>query len=259
MYGSMSNRNGFQRYFLPWIPLVFVAIMAASAARASDQEGCLLCHRLDLRVAADGTEKNLKVHDSLVWLHEALYCSDCHPDARNAPHSFTPGAAQCIGECHGGNDVEIASHRKAAFSGFTESHRRVSPGRSPCRFCHSAAERKGDLSAKERRCAGCHRKEYDAAAVGPHGAFANTARFCVDCHPAHPEGNAAASTGTASCAVPGCHTRVTPGMRPIADHRGLHDDGREFARALVFFLLAFTGWAAGWALSPPADRGGDRP
>jgi hypothetical protein len=250
---------GFPRFRLPWIPVILIGILAAGAARASDQEGCLLCHRLELRVAADGAERNLKVHDSPDWRHKALYCSDCHPDARNAPHPVPPGAAQCIGECHGGNDGAIASHRRAAFAGFTESHRRVSPGRSPCRFCHSAADRKGDRSAKERRCAGCHRKEYDAAAVGPHGAFANTARFCVDCHAAHPEGTSAATTGVASCAASGCHARVSPAMRALVDHRGQDGKRREFARALIFFLLAFTGWAAGWALSPPSGREGGRP
>jgi len=238
--------------------VILIGILAAGAARASDQEGCLLCHRFELRVAVDGAEKILKVHDSPDWLHKALYCSDCHSDARNAPHTIPPGRAQCIGECHEGNDGATASHRRAAFGGFAESHRRVSPGRSPCRICHSAADRKGDRAAKERRCAGCHRKEYAAAAAGPHGGFANTARFCVDCHPAHPEGSAAATTGGASCAGSGCHARVPPAMRALVDHRGQDGKGRRFAQALLFFLLVFSGWAAGWALSPPSGRGGDR-
>jgi len=105
-----------------------------------------------------------------------------------------------------GNDGATASHRRAAFAGFTESHRRVSQGRSPCRLCHSAAERKGDRSARERRCAGCHRKEYDVAAIGPHGGFSNTARFCVDCHPAHPEGAGRRQRG------------ALPALRPVVMH-----------------------------------------
>jgi len=254
----MSSKSGLPPFRLQWIPLILLGILAAGDARASDQEGCLLCHRLDLRVAADGTEKSLKVHDSPDWLHKALYCSDCHRDARDAPHPVPPGAAQCIGECHGGNDGAIASHRRAAFAGFTESHRSVSPGRSPCRLCHSAANRKGDRSAMVRRCAGCHRREYLAAAAGPHGAISDTARFCVDCHPAHPEGAAAPARGGASCAGPGCHPRVSPAMRALVDHRGSGGKGREVARALLFFLLAFSGWAAGRALSPPPGRGEDR-
>jgi len=47
-------------------------------------------------------------------------------------------------------------------------------------------------------------------------------------------------------------------MRALVDHRGLDGKRREFARALIFFLLAFTGWAAGWALSPPSGREGGR-
>ncbi len=231
---------------------------AATPAGAADQEGCLLCHRLELRVAADGAEKNVKVHDSPDWLHKELYCSDCHPDARNAPHSVPPGSAQCIGECHGGNDRAVASHRRAAFAGFTESHRRVSPGRSTCRLCHSAGDRKGDPSAKDLRCAGCHRKEYDLATVGPHGAFANTARFCVDCHPAHPEGIVTATTGGGSCAARGCHARVSPVLRALVDHRSHDGKGREIAHALLFFLIASTGGAVGWILSPPPGRRGDR-
>jgi hypothetical protein len=251
------NRNGLLRFRLAWIPVILFGILAARAAGASDQEGCLLCHRMEMRVSADGAEKNLKVHDSPDWLHGELYCSDCHPDARNAPHAVPPGAAQCIGECHGGNDRAVASHRRAAFAGFTESHRRVSPGRSPCRLCHFASDRKGDPSAKERRCAGCHRKERDVAAAGPHGVLAKTARFCVDCHPAHPEGTTAASTAVASCTATGCHPRVSRSMRALVDHRAREGKGREVSRALLFFLLAFSGWAVGWALSPPTDRGGD--
>jgi len=252
----MSNRGCPPRFGFSWIPVILVGILAAGGALASDQEGCLLCHRLELRVAADGVEKSLKVHDSPDWLHEALYCSDCHPDARNAPHPAPPGAAQCIGECHGGNDRSAASHRRAAFAGFTETHRRVSPGRSPCLLCHSAADRKGDASAREKRCVGCHRKEYDVAAAGPHGAFANTARFCVDCHPAHLEG-AAAAPGSASCAAPGCHARVSPAMRALVVHRGRNGNGRGLARAALFFLIVFAGWGIGRALSPPLGSDGE--
>jgi len=251
------NSGGGRFAALIWA-LAAAVFVATPPAMAADQEGCLLCHRLELRVGADEAERNLKVHDSPDWLHKSLYCSDCHPDARNAPHTAPPVAAQCIGECHGGNDTAVASHRRAAFAGFTESHRRASPGKSTCRLCHSAADRKGDRSAKERQCAGCHRREYDAAAAGPHGGFANTPRFCVNCHPAHPESASAGTSGVASCAAPGCHARVSPVLRALADHRGQGGKGRGFARALLFFLLAFTGGAAGWALSPPPGRGGDR-
>lgn len=252
----MSNRSGLFLYRPAWIAAILAGFLSAGAALAADQEGCLLCHRLDLRVAADGAEKSLKVHDPPGGLHMTLYCSDCHPDAGNAPHAAPPGAAQCIGECHGGNVGATASHRRAAYAGITESHRRLSPGGSPCRLCHSAADRLGDRSAIQGRCAGCHRKEYDVAAAGPHGAFANSARFCVDCHPAHPEGGVAAA---ASCAAPGCHARVTPAMRSLVDHRGRGGTGGGVAHTALFFLLAFAGWAAGRCLSPPQDRGGDRP
>ncbi len=224
-------------------------------AGAADQEGCLLCHRLELRVVSGGTEKILKVHDSPDWIHETLYCSDCHSDARNAPHAVPPGTAQCIGECHGGSGGAIASHRRAAFAGFTESHRRVSPGRSPCRFCHAAADRKGERSAIKLRCEGCHGKERGLAAVGPHGAFANTDRFCVDCHPAHRETGGGA-TGTASCGGPGCHARASSAMRALVDHRGTEDVG--VGKALLFFALAFAGWTAGRFLSPSPDGEGNR-
>ncbi|HWS15269.1 MAG TPA: hypothetical protein VN450_03655 [Candidatus Methylomirabilis sp.] len=237
--------------------LAAVLSVATAPAGAADQEGCLICHRLELRVADDGAEKILKIHDSPDWVHKELYCSDCHPDARNAPHPVPPGAAQCIGECHGKSDRAIASHRRAAFAGFTESHRRVSPGKSPCRLCHTAADRRGDRSAKEGRCAGCHGKEYDLAAGGPHGVFANTERFCVDCHPAHPETGGGA-TGIAACVGPGCHARTSAAMRALADHRGQGGKGRGIGHALLFFALAFGGWAAGRALSPPPGDGGDR-
>lgn len=235
--------------------MIFLGILAAAPAHASDQEGCLLCHRLELRVADDGAVRSLKVHDFPDGVHKALYCSDCHPDARNAPHAAPPGAAQCIGECHGGDDGAGASHRRAAYAGFTESHRRVFPGRSPCRLCHTAADRKGDRSEMVLRCSGCHRKEYAVAAAGPHGAFADTTRFCADCHSAHPEGSAV-TVGNAPCARPGCHVRASLALRALADHRDREVEGSGFRRSLLFFLIALSGWAAGWALSPPPGGGG---
>lgn len=230
--------------------------VATAPARASDQEGCLLCHRLELRVAADGADRSLKVHDSPDWVHRELYCSDCHPDTRNAPHPAPPGAAQCIGECHGRSDRATASHRRAAFAGFTESHRRVSPGKSPCRLCHAAADRRGDRLARQRRCDGCHGREYALSSAGPHGVFASAERFCLDCHPAHPETGGGA-TGSAACGGTGCHARTSPAMRALADHRGKGGKGRDIGHALLFLAIAFTGWGAGRALSPPADDGKD--
>lgn len=251
------NRRGGRLAVLSWA--LAAALSAATVpACASDQEGCLLCHRLELRAANDMAERILKVHDSPDWIHKDLYCSDCHPDARNAPHPVPPGSAQCIGECHGKNDRAVASHRRAAFAGFTESHRRVSPERSPCRLCHAAADRPGDRSASKRRCADCHRREYALAAVGPHGAFADSGRFCVDCHPAHPENVSGGTTGIAFCGGPGCHARVSSSMRALVDHRGRGSAARGAGKAMIFFLLAAAGFAAGRALSPPPGAGGDR-
>ncbi len=254
----MSNRIRIPGFPNPWISVLIAGILAAGVARASDQEGCLLCHRLELRVSSDAGEKNLKVHDPPDWIHGGLYCSDCHPDARNAPHPVPPGEAQCIGECHGGSDGAIASHRRAAYAGFTESHRRASPGASPCKLCHSSADHKSDRSATLLRCAGCHRREYDAATAGPHGSSADSARYCVDCHPAHPEGVASSTAGVSPCVAQGCHLRVTPRMRALADHRKAGRKGRMGGHTLLFFLLGICGWAAGRFLSPPERKEEDR-
>jgi hypothetical protein len=47
-------------------------------------------------------------------------------------------------------------------------------------------------------------------------------------------------------------------MRALVDHRGHGFAARGVGKALLFFVLAFTGWAAGRALSPPSGPGGDR-
>jgi hypothetical protein len=45
-------------------------------------------------------------------------------------------------------------------------------------------------------------------------------------------------------------------MRALVDHRDQAGKGRDIGHALLFLALAFTGWAGGWALSPPpGDRG----
>jgi len=47
-------------------------------------------------------------------------------------------------------------------------------------------------------------------------------------------------------------------MRALVDHRGSGFAARGLGKASLFFLLAFAGWAAGRALSPPTDPGGNR-
>lgn len=251
----MSNRSATAVFRRVCLPFAVVGVLVSGASLASDQEGCLLCHRLSLRVVVDGAERNLKVDDRAAWIHEALFCSDCHPDARNAPHPAPPGAAQCIGECHGGGEGAISSHRRAAFGGLTETHRRVSPGKGACLPCHRASDAKTGHAATERRCDGCHSGERAAASRGPHARRADSPGFCSGCHPPHPALTGKGDPTNQACAASDCHARVTPAMKELADHRTSRGAGSGIGKAALFFLLACAGWLAGSALSPKPGRG----
>ncbi|GAB4231311.1 MAG: hypothetical protein OHK0028_06230 [Deltaproteobacteria bacterium] len=235
------------------VTFAFLFLPVCGPARATDQEGCLLCHRLALRVVKSGEEKSLMVHDAPGSAHDPLFCSDCHTDARNVPHPAAPGIAQCIGECHGGGEGPVASHRSAAFGGLAESHRGALPGRATCPLCHRAADRKGDRAAPQRRCAGCH-AEARSAAAGPHGDRASTPSFCTDCHPPHGGGKGQVGQELSSCGGPGCHARASRELRSLGDHRGQGGAGRGAAKGILFFFLACAGWVAGAVLSPRPGR-----
>ena len=96
----MSNR---------WAALLAgMFLILGGYAVAGDEEGCLFCHRLELhRSSAIAKGSNLRVWDPPGGLHDSLYCSDCHQDAKVAPHPSLPGPATCIGECHGSETKEV--------------------------------------------------------------------------------------------------------------------------------------------------------
>lgn len=255
---SMWNRSTFAGWGRASAAFAVLALACCGPAGASDQEGCLFCHRLALLVVENGAEKNLKVQDPPGSSHDPLICSDCHKDAGDVPHPAPPGIAQCIGECHGGGESAAAAHRSAAFGGLGESHRRAVPGGSPCVLCHRAVDRKGDRTAPQRRCAACHREERIAAAAGPHGERATEASFCIDCHPPHGAGNGQVAGGNASCAGPRCHAVTSRELLSLGKHRGRGGRGSGTAKGILFFLLASAGWAAGAFLSPRPERKGGR-
>lgn len=228
--------------------------LLAGVAFPADQEGCLLCHRLGLRIAPDGVGRSLDVRDAPGGSHGTLYCSDCHPDARTIPHAVSPGPSRCIGECHGTPAGSGSSHRRAAFGGLTEAHRNVAYPRPPCLACHAYGDARGEIAAVDARCVACHRNEALAVRKGPHWRMARTSGGCVGCHPAHPQG--AAGKTAANCAGAGCHPRSTPGMRAIVDHRAAESGTGIWAKGVLFLAVAVAAWGFGGTTRP--RRGAER-
>jgi len=226
-------------------------VLLAGVAFPADQEGCLLCHRLGLRIAPDGVGRPLDVRDAPGGSHGTLYCSDCHPDARTIPHAVSPGPSRCIGECHGTPAGSGSSHRRAAFGGLTETHRNVAYPRPPCLACHAYGDARGESAAVDGRCVACHRNEGLAVRKGPNWRMSRASGGCVGCHPAHPQG--AAGKTPANCAGTGCHPRTTPGMRAIVDHRGAESDTGIWAKGVLFLAIAVAAWGFGGTTRP---RGG---
>ncbi len=235
--------------------LAWICLGGPAPAPAADEEGCLFCHRLELRVAEplpDG--RDLKVWEASRGMHDALYCSDCHPDAGKAPHAAAPGPAQCLGECHGRSATAIESHRRASFGGLVETHRGLSSPRAPCRLCHRASDKAGNAGAIVARCAGCHGKARESLSRGVHARVADRASgMCPDCHVVHP---AAAPVAKITCAGIGCHAQASERMKRLAAHdeggsRGRA--GRGVAEASLVLGIAAVGFFAGRRLSPPGS------
>ncbi len=228
-----------------------IVVLAAGSAGAIDEEGCLFCHALDLRAPAPERDgRDLRVSEPLGRPHTALFCSDCHPDARRAPHAAEPGPAQCIGECHGQAAGSRDTHRGASYGGLSEAHRRLSSPDAPCRLCHNGADKAATPGTIVERCMGCHRTEDESEIRGVHARLAGgrVRGLCADCHRPHAPASARAGT---TCDGPACHQAAGPGMRRLVGHKGRIAGGRA-TEAGVVIGFAVLGLIAGRRLSPRA-------
>jgi hypothetical protein len=239
--------------------LAGVLLLLGGYAMAGDEEGCLFCHRLELhQSSALAIGSNLRVWDPPGGLHDSLYCSDCHQDAKEAPHPALPGPATCIGECHGSDPEATASHRRASFGGANETHRILSSPRAPCLLCHRATDKKGDTGTIESRCGGCHAGERNSVAQGVHARFYRKDEWelCARCHRVHTEGE---NSPQVACNGQGCHGgEVTEAMRRLGSHEtkgGERKTAGKIPRAGVFLLIAAFGWVSGRFLSPTGKGG----
>ncbi len=240
----MWNRRNLVILFL------LTAIVAApSEALPGDEEGCMICHRLGIRKATAEGGTELRVSDPAGSSHEALYCSDCHPDAKSAPHATAPGTASCIGECHSSSAKARETHRSASFGGLNEAHRAVSAPRAPCLLCHRSTDRPPVRNVVSVRCAGCHAKEKDSVSRGVHARFRSQAGegMCGECHLAHgtaaPNDNAA--MGKVNCGGAQCHARVSDRMRRLGGHEKERDAGGKAGAAGIFLAVVAIGFVSG--------------
>ena len=233
-----------------------VCLLVAPTACAVDEEGCLFCHGLDLRSAAPQQDgRDLRVWEPPGGHHDALFCSDCHTDARRAPHAAAPGPAQCIGECHGQTAGAKEDHRRASYGGLIEPHRNLSSPGAPCRLCHRASDKAGTAEAILGRCAGCHAAARDSEIRGVHARISGPRGIglCVGCHKAHQSGSGGAKT---TCGAPGCHPVVTAGMMRLVGHKGGIAGGLASEAGLLIGIAAL-GWIVGRRLSPPGRNDGE--
>jgi hypothetical protein len=239
-----------------WLPAL------GGVSFAADQEGCLFCHRLEIARAGSGVA-DLRVTEKAGTTHAGLYCSDCHPDAKMAPHAVVPAGARCIEECHAtGAGTVPESHRKAAFGGLTEKHRRTAMPASPCMLCHKDSDPPSTAFPASARCAGCHPGQAASLSEGVHARLSATSPGggCPACHVPHPAPGGA-STAAVTCKRPGCHDVVDDRKRRLAVH-GKSDapgmPGRKTAMG-VFALAALLGILPGrlFCGNPRSEAGGE--
>ncbi len=241
--------------------IIGVLLLLPAGLSAGDEEGCLFCHRLGLRIPEAGGFRSLQVPEHPGAVHGSLYCSDCHPDARVAPHPSTPGPSSCVGPCHGEGETDGPKHRRASAGGATETHRAVSFPRSPCLLCHRAEDRAGMAEGTAARCAGCHPGKRADVRTGIHSRVAAVAgdAGCITCHPPH-----ARETGEVrgSCAGTGCHDRVDEPMRRLSSHRnreGAPSAARRILPGGPFLAIALALWYGGRSISRRRDGRGTLP
>jgi len=249
MSGFMSSRRS--------ILLFGILMLAATAANAGgDEEGCLFCHRLELVRALPGRSVSLRVWDPPGGAHAMLYCSDCHPDAKHAPHVAPPGPAGCIGSCHGSTETASGSHRKAAFGGLMEAHRAAAAPFAPCRLCHAAKDPAKDPAGIVRRCGRCHASQAGSLSRGIHGRLSRQA-VCIGCHPPHREVGPGESA--VACDGSGCHRKASKREIRLAGHDAKAPGagvGGRLGRSVLFLLIALSGWGTGRFLSPRTGKTG---
>lgn len=235
-------------------------LLFAVPGGAADQEGCLFCHRLG--IASHGSPvSDLRVTERAGSLHGALYCSDCHPDARMAPHAVPPGPARCIEACHAeGAGTVPESHRRAAFGGMTESHRPIAMPASPCLVCHRSDDPPSSSSPAAARCKACHPGESLSLSEGVHARLRlpGAGSGCTACHLPHPAAVAGArAESSVTCRKTGCHDVVTDRMKALGAHgKGAPSErpGRVPA-ALLFGSLPLLALVAGRFLCASRETG----
>ncbi len=244
---------------LPAVSLMVwvLSSLAAGPAMAEDEEGCLFCHRLGLVVRNGQETRHIQVEDPAGSAHASLYCSDCHPDAKIAPHPERPSPASCIGDCHGVTTSAKDSHRRASVGRGVEAHRKISFPRAPCHLCHRGEDKAGDRAAIDSRCRGCHREKVADVLGGIHSRVSTIpeANRCSGCHPPHAGGT---NAGTSSCEGTGCHAKVSTRMKSLAGHETGAHSWMSFQRAGsvgAFLVIAILGWFGGRWVSMPRGKG----
>ena len=221
--------------------LAFALLGLISTAEGADQEGCLFCHRLEIAKAGSGVA-DLRVTEKTGTAHGGLYCSDCHSDARMAPHPVSPGPARCIDECHAaGVGTVPESHRRAAFGGMTESHRRIALPSSPCMLCHKDGDPSASAFPASTRCKACHPGQAVSVSEGVHARLSaiSPGGGCTACHPPHPSTTSGERGETgATCKKTGCHDGVTEKMRALGGH-GKGGASERPGRRAAFIVFGF--------------------
>ncbi len=243
------------------VTIVVLLLALAAPASGGDEEGCLFCHRLPLRLGTAAGERELRVSDAQANPHSRLFCSDCHPDARTSPHASPPGSARCTEACHDGTAGTLEAHRKASFGGLTERHRGVAGPGGPCRLCHRMADPAGGKGSIAGRCAACHPGQRDAVARGVHKTVVEggAGASCTACHLAHASPAPGVAEGRAvNCVGPLCHARITEGMRSHGGHReGSGGAGGRAVRVGGVLVVALLGVLPGLLLGLGNHRRGD--
>jgi hypothetical protein len=180
--------------------IIFGLFIYSATCFASDPEGCMECHRLEL--VSMGEKKVIKpiyIDEESFKLskHGDMYCSDCHSDAVQFPHRTTPETVSCLERCHGksGEDEEQKIHMEKYYAYQEDVHFLL---KYDCKECHTEFSSMNRLNAS-LMCLTCHREgEREGKEIvfstPVHGKLTGPGAivFCVDCHTPHglkPEGS----------------------------------------------------------------------
>jgi len=163
---------------LLFIAGVFILLLSAFPAEATDTENCLMCHkhRFIGRIDENGKRWNYNVDEILYGksVHRIVECRDCHTYITKIPHDPVTRGVNCATQCHikppfaqkkFSHEKIIATYDQSVHGSAPQDPEALKNAQPYCKFCHlnplytPISEKRVPYTQNLRRCYNCHPAE----------------------------------------------------------------------------------------------------